>query len=130
MIDKRKCKLLNYLFPNEKVRSFLCNDLYIELTQIIPYNLCLSSKNLNNIIRQENKEKVKSIIKKFIKENINYEKEIKKIYKDYDNERILDEIIIGYVFYLANTIRKFFTIDIFYDKKSICYSPISIIDII
>ena len=45
MTNERKEKLLRYLFPNEQIRLFMCNDLYMELLEIIPKKLFIHTKN-------------------------------------------------------------------------------------
>ena len=130
MNNERKEKLLKYLFPTEEIRKFVCNDLFMELSEIIKTTDCISSKNIKNSVRQENKEKVEKQIKEFIKENPNYEKMLLELYHQKDISQIYDDILIGYTFFLASTYGRIGEIDIFKDKKSICYAPISIIDIL
>ena len=130
MNNERKEKLLKYLFPTEEIRKFVCNDLFMELSEIIKTTDCISSKNIKNSVRQENKEKVEKQIKEFIKQNPNYEKMLLELYHQKDISQIYDDILIGYTFYLASTYGRIGEIDIFKDKKSICYAPISIIDIL
>ncbi len=130
MEDKRKEKLLRYLFPTEEVRKFVCNDLFMELSEIIKTTDCISSKNIKKEVRQQNKEKVEKQIKDFIKQNPDYEKMLTELYHQKDINQIYDDILVGYTFFLANTYGRIGEIDIFKDKKSICYAPISIIDIL
>lgn len=130
MEDKRKEKLLRYLFPTEEVRKFVCNDLFMELSEIIKTADCISSKNIKKEVRQQNKEKVEKQIKDFIKQNPDYEKMLTELYHQKDINQIYDDILVGYTFFLANTYGRIGEIDIFKDKKSICYAPISIIDIL
>ena len=130
MEDKRKEKLLRYLFPTEEVRKFVCNDLFMELSEIIKTTDCISSKNIKKEVRRQNKEKVEKQIKDFIKQNPDYEKMLTELYHQKDINQIYDDILVGYTFFLANTYGRIGEIDIFKDKKSICYAPISIIDIL
>ena len=127
---ERKQKLIKYLFPTEEIRSFMCNDLYMELMEQIPRFLCISSKNITNSVRKENFEKVNSIITNFIENNENYKQMLKKLFSNKELKNIISDIVIGYVFFITQTNLKYNHIDIFRDKKSICYSPISIIDIL
>lgn len=130
MDNERKTKLLKYLFPTEEIRKFVCNDLFMELSEIIKTTDCISSKNIKNAVRQENKAKVEKQIKDFIKENPMYEKMLTELYHQKDINQIYDDILVGYTFFLASTYGRIGEIDIFKDKKSICYAPISIIDIL
>lgn len=130
MNNERKEKLLKYLFPTEEIRKFVCNDLFMELSEIIKTTDCISSKNIKKEVRQQNKEKVEKQIKDFIKENPMYEKMLTELYHQKDINQIYDDILVGYTFFLASTYGRIGEMDIFKDKKSICYAPISIIDIL
>lgn len=130
MDNERKTKLLKYLFPTEEIRKFVCNDLFMELSEIIKTTDCISSKNIKNAVRQENKAKVEKQIKEFLQKNPVYEKMLLELYHQDNINKIYDDILIGYTFFLASTYGRIGEIDIFKDKKSICYAPISIIDIL
>lgn len=130
MDNERKTKLLKYLFPTEEIRKFVCNDLFMELSEIIKTTDCISSKNIKNAVRQENKAKVEKQIKEFISQNPVYEKMLLELYHQDNISKVYDDVLIGYTFYLASTYGRIGEIDIFKDKKSICYAPISIIDIL
>lgn len=130
MERERKEKLLKYLFPTEQIRKFLCDDVYEELTFLIPKNLCISTNNLKVATRKENLEKVTSLVREFLKENPDYTKLLIEYYGYDDIIRIVNDIVIGYVYYLTNCYGNYFHIDIFKDKRSICYSYISLIDIL
>ena len=126
---ERKQKLLKYLYPTEKIRSFMCNDLYVELHAVMP-KVCILSKNVNFQIRKKNLESVYNTVKVFFKNNHNYKRQIEGLFCDKNYEEVLNDIVIGYVFFVANTSNIYSKIDIFKDKKSICYCPISVIDLI
>lgn len=126
---ERKQKLLNYLMPNKEKRNFLCNDLFMELKELIPDSMIISMKNNSLKERKKNYQTVETIILSFINNNINYKKQIKDLFNLNETD-ILNDLVIGYVFFVINTNAKFYHIDIFKDKRSICYSPISIIDFI
>ena len=130
MNNERKEKLLKYLFPTEEVRKFVCNDLFVELNEIIKTTDCISSKNIKKENRMHNKEKVEMQIKDFVKQNPIYEKILCEIYHQNDINKIYDYILIGYTFFVSYTYSRIKFCDIFRDKRSICYSPISIIDIL
>ena len=130
MEDSRKKKLLQYLFPTEEIRKFVCNDLFIELSEVIKTTDCISSKNLNNKVRLSNKENVLNQINNFLNENPIYTETLLKLYNQKDISQIIEDLLMGYTFYLACSFGRIGEIDIFKDKRSVCYSPISIIDII
>ena len=130
MDDLRKKKLLQYLFPTEEIRKFVCNDLFIELSEVIKTTDCISSKNLNNKVRLSNKENVLNQINNFLNENPIYTETLLKLYNQKEISQIIEDLLMGYTFYLACSFGRIGEIDIFKDKRSVCYSPISIIDII
>ncbi len=127
---ERQKKLLNYLYPTENVRKFLCNDLYQEFDEILNSSLCISSKNIVSKTRRENYLIIKNEVTNFFNNNPIYCEKIAEMLKVSDFSSAIDDIIIGYVLYLSCSIRKYNRIDIFLDKKSICYSPISVIDLL
>lgn len=124
---EEKQKLLQLLYPNDEIRDFLINDLYQELINIIPKSLCISSKNLVNSTREKNLQKVKMYINDFFKDNESYIQTINDLFSVKYNEMI-EDVIIGFCFYLSQT--KNNDIHIFKDKRSICFSEVSIIDIL
>lgn len=125
-IDKKQ-KLLNYLMPEHKVRQFLCNDLFLELKKLIPNSMCISPQNKSTEKRKKNYKEIKKIIIEFLDNNDYYKHEVEVYYKEEDK---IDNLLIGYVFFVLNTMTKYNHVDIFLDKRSVCYSPISIIDFI
>ena len=130
MNDIRKEKLIKYLYPNEKARKFMCVELYEELSPLISAGDCISSKNFTNSIRKENMQKVQGIVEDFFSKNQNYYEKIKKIYSIESLEEVVDITIISFVFILSYFFTESFVTDIFNDKRSICYAPISVIDLV
>lgn len=131
MTDERKRKLINYLFPTEQVRKFLCNDLYKEFESLIPRTLCISYHNMTKKIREENYKKVLSLIENFFVQNNFYKNETLELYNQKClSKEFFEDMLIGYVFYLSYKMNNFYRFDIFKDKKSICFTPISVIDVI
>ncbi len=106
----------------------MCNDLFQELQKKIPNRICISDANTYESVRKRNFSEVKRTIKRFVAANSVYSKAIKEIYQSKIDNNILEEIVISYIFFLANTEHK--NIDIFKDKKSICYSEISLLDLL
>ena len=129
MQKERKEKLIKYLFPNEKSRKLLCEDVYFELEKVLPKNICLSYKNNNSEKRKENLAFARDKIKQFLNQNPIYLKEIENIYKGFETESLVDTLLFGYVFFLIFSSNEG-ELDVFLCKNSVCYSPISIIDIL
>ena len=121
MTKEEKIALIKFLYLNDETRDFLCNDLFQEFKNIIPKTMCLSNENLNDDMRAYNHSCVKLLIQVFFNENINYKELTKKLFSHYTENRLIEHLILGYVFFIANINNKE-DIDIFKDKKSICYS--------
>ena len=130
VVNERKVKLLNYLYPNESVRSFCCNDLYQELIEILPTKICISTNNLKPSIRKQNLHVAKGIVYNFLSGNQSYKDKVIELYAENDITKIVECVLLGYVFFLYCSHAKYARADIFRDKKSIFYSPISILDIL
>lgn len=124
-------EFIKYLYPTDEIRNFMCNDLYQELNEIIPKTKCFCSDNIVSKTRETNFMFVKTHIVNFVLTNENYKKELNKLYKDRDFDDLINDILIGYVFFVVNTDDKNKGEDIFKNKKSICYSVApSILDIL
>ena len=124
---EQKKKLVQILYPNEKIRDFMINDLYQELKSIVVFEKCYSEKHIEANERNKSLENLKKEIIEFFKNNENYANAIQSLFlKSYD--KMLDEIIVGCWFYYSQLNSN--EIDIFKDKKSITYTKVSIIDIL
>lgn len=130
-MESKMLEFIKYLYPTDEIRNFMCNDLYQELNEIIPKTKCFCSDNIVSKTREENYMFVKTHIVNFILSNDNYKNELNKLYKDREFDDLINDIIIGYVFFTVNTDDKNRGEDIFKNKKSICYSVApSILDIL
>lgn len=130
-MESKMLEFIKYLYPTDEIRNFMCNDLYQELNEIIPKTKCFCSDNIVSKTREENYMFIKTHIVNFILTNDNYKKELNKLYKDREFDDLINDIIIGYVFFTVNTDDKNKGEDIFKNKKSICYSVApSILDIL
>ena len=127
---ERKQKLLKYLYPTEKIRSFLCNDLYMELHELIPRQLCISTQNMTLAVRKGNLNKLETIITSFLEGNKEHYQSIMQLCQNQSWDTIIQDIVIGYTFFTTNLISRYNGIDIFKDRRSVCYAPISIIDLL
>ena len=126
----KRQKLVESLYSTEALMDFMCRDFYQELLAITPKTLYVSSKNISNKVRKINLQKVKEKIVKFILTNENYKQELFKHYKHKMLSPILYDTIVGLTFYIAMTSDKYQDIDIFQDKRSICYHTQTILDFI
>lgn len=129
MTKEEKQKLMNYLYPTDDVLNFMCNDFYQELLAVIPASVCISTKNIVAKTRESNLRLVKNKILEFLDNNKNYSTELKNIYKERALKNKINEFVVGFVFYISCVNEKY-DIDIFKSKKSICYSEISLVDVL
>lgn len=123
-------KILNCIFLTTELRTFLCNDLFIELKKLIPIKLCFNKLNKNNKVRQENFLKIKQIIKNFIKFNIEYYLKLIDLFPTNNLDEIIENIIIAYVFYLFKTNKNYTKTDIFKNKNSVCFPQFYILSLL
>lgn len=121
-MEEKMLKFIKFLYPTDEIRNFMCNDLYQELNEIIPKTKCFCSDNIVSKSREANFLFVKTNVVNFVLNNPNYKQELAKLYKGRDFDDLINDIIIGYVFFVVNTDDKNKGEDIFKNKKSICYS--------
>lgn len=119
-------KLLKYLYPTDEVRAFLVNDLYQELFKIVKVKTLYCEDNLDDILRSINYLNLKIEIEKFLKNHEEYKKELDRLLR-HDGKTIVEDLIIGLLLYYSTSSKQF---DIFKDRKSVLYSPASIIDVL
>ena len=130
MNEIRKRKLLEYLYPREEIAEFMFFDFYAELSLVLDKKICFSANNLKNDIRRKNLILAKEIVAKFLKENSCYSKKLGE-YISTDNENIIiNNVLYGYLLIISSNINRGAGADIFLDKRSICYSKTSIIDVL
>ena len=121
-------KLLQYLYPTDEVRAFLVNDLYQELFKVVKVKTLYCEDNLDDILRSINYLNLKIEIEKFLKNHEEYKKELDRLLR-HDGKTIVEDLIIGLLLYYS-TSSYFKQFDIFKDRKSVLYSPASIIDVL
>ncbi len=129
-MQDKMMRFLRYLYSTDEIRDFMINDFYQELGENIAKTKCFSSENVVNATRENNYNYVKKSIIEFLNTNPTYQKELQKLLKRPANDMV-EEFIIGYVFYVVNTDKNNACVDIFKNKKSICYtSSPTILDIL
>lgn len=130
MKNDRKEKLLKILFPTDEIRNFLCNDLFQEILKEIPKSRFINANYINDDNRKLNYNLVKKDLRQFIYSNENYNLELKKYYDRISLDDLTEELIEGIIFYITNTDNRYTKVDMYNDKKSLCYTPISLVDLI
>lgn len=130
MDKKTKEKLFNYFYPTEKIRSFMCNDFYQELLNLVPTSLCINEKNRDKYVREQNFLFVINTIKNFILTDKIYNKVIFELHQGVEIDYLVEKILQSYVFYIVSTNVRHKKIDMYRDRRSICYAKISIADML
>lgn len=128
MDSERVLKLIKYLYPTNEIMNFMFNDLNVELSAYIPENLIISSKNGIDVVRAKNKGEALHRISVFFNQNPNYLNQVANLYGKDDISDMLGEILQGYALFVIINNDKYKNIDIFEDKKSVCYTLISVVD--
>ena len=129
MNTERKNKLIEYLYPSTSAIDFMFGDLYVELSTILSKKLCFSKDNLNKAVRDKNLELAVYIVNKFLVDNPLYKKRLFEFYPHKDYSVLVGDVIVGYILYITPHINKRTGADVFLDKRSICFSKVSILDL-
>ena len=129
MNTNRKEKLINYLFPTVEVAEFLFGDLYVELSKVLPKKICFSSENIKKTCRDENLKRAKEIVNEFINGNLRYERRLIELIGKVERDILIKDLLAGYIFYCTDNVNRNTGADVFEDRRSICYSKFSILDI-
>ena len=114
-------KLLNYFYPTEEIRCFMCNDFYQELLNLVPISLCINAKNRDKVVREQNFVFTLNTIKNFILTDKIYNKAIFELHKGVEIDYLVEKLLEGYVFFIVSTNTRHKKIDICKDKRSILY---------
>lgn len=122
MNQQQKMELLRYLYKDAETQKFLCNDLFQEFMNTIPKTKCICSENIVHETRHINRQFVTQSIGEFIQNNKAYKEMLNTLYQDYEESDLIEHLLMGYVFFIAQTEATAKEIDIFKDKKSICYT--------
>lgn len=130
MIEARKQKLLNYLYPREEIARFMICDFYVELALLLDKKICFSANNIKKEERQKNLKLAREIVYSFLQNNENYLKRAQDYFPTKDINSLITDILYGYLLLVSSNINRGTGADIFLDKRSICYSKTSIIDIL
>ncbi len=129
MNNKEKITLTKYLNLEGEAGEFLCKDLFVEFTTLLPLKTCFSRANEDSVIRKINKENLIGAIRKFLDENKAYSDATHSYFKDYDMVDLCEHLLTGYVFYATLSSDEYSKIDIFKDPSSVlCIDGQSVIN--
>lgn len=130
MTDKQKQSLIKFLFPTKEKRTFLINNVYADLSEVLPSYKLFDRKYFSDEIREREYQNAIFIVQKFLQENRRYLKEMTTMRIKTDFLAVCDELLYGYAFFLSQTNDIYKDIDIFQDKRALTYRNIFILDII
>lgn len=115
--------LLDCLFPNPKARKFSCNGLFEEIK--IPFSICYSNRNKKEEVRKENYKIIERTIRDFLKEEDKYNTVLLVLYDSNNVDEIIEDLVKGYVFFRIITSKRYKSVDIFNDRKCVCFLEFS-----
>ena len=129
MNSERKTKLINYLYPTVEIAEFMTYDFYPELTFVLDKKVCFSVENEKESVRKINFEKAKRIVSEFIDKNLKYKRRLVELYRRKVDDSFIEEMLWGYVLFITYNINRGTGADVFWDKRSVCYKELSILDV-
>lgn len=101
--------------------KFFCNDLFVELSELLPVAKCISDENIDNNIRLANLNKAKGIIKTFLIDNADYMSRVNRYCILSTDIDLYEYLLEAYLLYSLLLSDKPGNLDIFGDPRSICY---------
>ena len=129
MNSERKTKLINYLYPTVEIAEFMTYDFYPELTFVLDKKVCFSVENEKESVRKINFEKAKRIVSEFIDKNLKYKRRLVELYRRKVDDSFIEEMLWGYILFITYNINRGTGADVFWDKRSVCYKELSILDV-
>ena len=129
MNSERKTKLINYLYPTVEIAEFMTYDFYPELTFVLDKKVCFSVENEKESVRKINFEKAKRIVSEYIDKNLKYKRRLVELYRRKVDDSFIEEMLWGYVLFITYNINRGTGADVFWDKRSVCYKELSILDV-
>lgn len=123
-----KTKVKEYLYPSietEKILKQINEDIY----KLIDTKILISENNKNQEYRKKNYRKLYNLLEKYFNQNYNLYDKLLTIYNanDFFTEEVIKEVIYNLVFVYSQTQEQFKNINIFKNRKSICYEKVSYI---
>lgn len=135
MTTKEKKYLKEYLYPTQEAKNFIIGEINPLLTQLLPKELCISDANLNHKVRKLNYQRAYLRICEFLFANEKIVDTLERIWSinttnHFELKELVDDMIVNYVFCLTQAHEEYKKIDIFKNKRSICFRDISILDVL
>lgn len=120
MNEKEIQKIKEFLYPSSN--NFILNEINNDLKKIVTIEICISDENMNKKTRKRNYGKVYLQICGYLHQNMKIYERLDYLYSDYEEEFLVHELMVNFVFCLTQENEKFRNIHIFKNEKSICFS--------
>ena len=65
----------------------------------------------------------------FIDKNLKYKRRLVELYRRKVDDSFIEEMLWGYVLFITYNINRGTGADVFWDKRSVCYKKLSILDV-
>lgn len=117
-----KTKVKEYLYPTietEKLLKEINEDIY----KLIDTEILINEKNINKEHRKKNNRKLYNLLEEYFNQNYNLYDKLLSVY-NVNNvyiEEIITDVIYNLVFDYSQRQEQFKNMNIFKNKKSICY---------
>ena len=117
-----KTKVKEYLYPTietEKLLKEINEDIY----KLIDAEILINEKNINKEHRKKNYRKLYNLLEEYFNQNYNFYDKLLSVY-NVNNvyiEEIITDVIYNLVFDYSQRQEQFKNMNIFKNKKSICY---------
>ncbi len=117
-----KTKVKEYLYPTietEKLLKEINEDVY----KLIDTEIFINEKNINQEYRKKNYRKLYNLLEEYFNQNYNLYDKLLSVYnvKNVYIEEIITDVIYNLVFDYSQRQEQFKNMNIFKNKKSICY---------
>ena len=117
-----KTKVKEYLYPTietEKLLKEINEDVY----KLIDTEIFINEKNINQEYRKKNYRKLYNLLEEYFNQNYNLYDKLLSVYnvKNVYIEEIITDVIYNLVFDYSQKQEQFKNMNIFKNKKSICY---------
>ena len=117
-----KTKVKEYLYPTietEKLLKEINEDVY----KLIDTEILINEKNINKEHRKKNYRKLYNLLEEYFNQNYNLYDKLLSVYnvKNVYIEEIITDVIYNLVFDYSQRQEQFKNMNIFKNKKSICY---------
>lgn len=121
MTKEQAEKLIRYYGLSGESGRYFCNDLFVELKDILPLTICFCDENLDDDKRYENLDKARGALNNFLSENPDHMSLVNKYCNTLCDIDLCEYLLEGYLFYSLVLSDRLGETDIFSNPRSICY---------